>query len=1154
MDSLDLHDLLAQHGWLALFDARTQARGGDYARQGAVRVLEALTASETSIVLHASVAGSGGHIYTVDVAVSVKGNRLVVGGRCTCPVGNQCKHVVAVLEVAATRSPVHWPGNAAASRPSPPPVAARRPAPGTAVVGTLSGAKPDWQDWLTRLQALQAPLSTTRNEHRSSQEADGQLFAILISNGNASGLSAGGLHALWASPVWLQRGIKKPWVSPRSLSWVNGRLQPAPDAGWNDADLDDLSLLLARGPDRHVGTVRWMQVASAEQARALQRLLQRHPAYLERVDERPLQSRPPLPQNLVWRMADDGRQQLSLDVGPIEGRFDVLFGDVAWVVAEHEGWIAPIDGDGQLLVAMLQAPALAVDQVDEFNAALNRLPVPVLLPKAADPGPVRIVRATPQPMVVMRVLETEPLRERMFGYGYQRSILPAQLGVATLAFDYDGVRIPGTFDEARHISRVDGTVVQVQRDGEAESHALESMVVQGLDTAWLLAAEHGLRGQSFGATDWLLNQRHGIASPEQWADALEQLETEGFRIEYEEGFPHRRWVEVGDWYADLEAGSSAWFDLSLGIDVDGQRLDLLPILRRVLGDRHFPLLPAQGEAPDATWTVNLDAQRRVALPLARLRELVAPLLEWIEGSEHDRLRLHRSQAENLSRLADSKGLTWRGGETLKAQLTRLRQAAVTEISLPSSFRGELRSYQSDGLGWLTFLDHAGLGGILADDMGLGKTVQVLAHLTVMKQARRLREPALVICPTSLVGNWRDEAARFAPHLRVLVLHGPDRHQHFTEIPRHDLVISTYPLLPRDREQFAAYTYSVLILDEAQAIKNARSQAAQAVRELKVGRRLAMTGTPLENHLGELWAQFDAVEPGLLGGEREFARLYRTPIEKRGDLDRQARLNKRIGPLLLRRRKEDVLHDLPAKTEIVRTLELTGDQRSLYEALRLAQHERVKQAIAKRGLSQAGIVVLDALLKLRQACCDPRLVKLDTARRRRTSVKLEALLELLVSLVDEGRRVLVFSQFAEMLGLIDQALEKAGIDRQMLTGATPGAARTGLVQRFQSGQVPVFLISLKAGGVGLNLTAADTVIHYDPWWNPAVEAQATDRAHRIGQDKAVFVYKLLCAGTVEEKIQALQVRKADLARAVLEGGSSQRLRFDESDLDALFAPL
>ncbi len=571
----------------------------------------------------------------------------------------------------------------------------------------------------------------------------------------------------------------------------------------------------------------------------------------------------------------------------------------------------------------------------------------------------------------------------------------------------------------------------------------------------------------------------------------------------------------------------------------------------MLADPTFSRRPVKGEKKNAVHRVLIDENRSVEIPLSRLRALVEPLLEWLE--DDGELRLHRSQAQALRALADDSGLVWRGGDALRKQLERLtgHQRSARE---PRGFKATLRPYQRDGLAWLDFLGKAGLGGILADDMGLGKTVQVLAHIVAARQRRQLREPVLVVAPTSLVGNWRDEAARFAPQLKVLVIHGPDRADRYDEIAGHHLVITTYPLLPRDKEQLLEQKFSLLVLDEAQAIKNPRSQAARVVRELHAERRLAMTGTPLENHLGELWAQFDAVESGLLGGHKQFTKLYRTPIEKHGDSERQQRLNRRIGALLLRRSKDQVLKDLPTKNEIVRTLELEGGQRSLYESLRLAQHERVRQAIKQRGLSQAGIIVLDALLKLRQACCDPRLVKLASAKKVKTSVKLDALLELVEGLVGEGRRILLFSQFTEMLGLIEAALKKRNIAHQILTGQTPGTRRAALVKRFQSGTVPVFLISLKAGGVGLNLTAADTVIHYDPWWNPAVEAQATDRAHRIGQDKPVFVYRLIASGTVEEKIQTMQARKAELAKAVLEGGTSQRLRFDEKDLAELFAPL
>nr|WP_281376078.1 DEAD/DEAH box helicase [Halomonas cerina] len=461
---------------------------------------------------------------------------------------------------------------------------------------------------------------------------------------------------------------------------------------------------------------------------------------------------------------------------------------------------------------------------------------------------------------------------------------------------------------------------------------------------------------------------------------------------------------------------------------------------------------------------------------------------------------------------------------------------------------------------MRFLSELETGGILADDMGLGKTVQVLAHLLDERARGTLAGPVLVVAPTSLVGNWCAETARFAPDLEVLALQGgkAQRHRQIEgALPGADLVVTTYPLLIRDLERLREVAFGLLVLDEAQAIKNAASQTARAVRELDARRALAMTGTPLENHLGELWAQLDAVAPGALGSQQWFGQHFRTPIEKEGDVVLRQRLSRRIAPLMLRRTKQQVLAELPEKTESRREITLSGSQRELYESLRLAQHQRVQQAIAERGLAGSGIVMLDALLKLRQVCCDPRLVKLDSAKKVRRSAKLDQLRELLPPLIEEGRRILVFSQFTEMLSRIGQSLERDGIPYTTLTGDTPGKTRTQRVALFQQGEIPVFLISLKAGGTGLNLTAADTVIHYDPWWNPAVEAQATGRAHRLGQQNPVFVYKLVCAGTVEERILDLQARKADLAASILEGGTESKgdgPLFDEEDLALLFAPV
>ncbi|MFN7141145.1 MAG: DEAD/DEAH box helicase, partial [Limisphaerales bacterium] len=499
-------------------------------------------------------------------------------------------------------------------------------------------------------------------------------------------------------------------------------------------------------------------------------------------------------------------------------------------------------------------------------------------------------------------------------------------------------------------------------------------------------------------------------------------------------------------------------------------------------------------------------------------------------------------------------LTIPSGGNLQVLSRKLRTfQGIDPVQPPAALRADLRPYQQEGLNWLQFLREYQLAGILADDMGLGKTVQTIAHLLVEHQLGRMDRPTLVVAPTSLMSNWRLELERFAPELKVLVLHGSGRKESFESIKEHDVVITSYPLLARDQAVLLKEEYHYLILDEAQFIKNPKTQYAQIACQLKARHRLCLSGTPMENHLGEMWSLFNFLLPGFLGDEKRFQTIFRRPIEKGESDERRAILSRRVFPFILRRRKEDVVKELPPKTEIIHKVELTGQQRDLYESIRLAMHQRVKEEVNKIGINRAHIIILDALLKLRQVCCDPRLVKLPSAQKVRQSAKLELLMDLLPEMIAEGRRILLFSQFTTMLELIQLALGEQRIPYTLLTGQTTDRATP--VQRFQNGEVPLFLISLKAGGTGLNLTAADTVIHYDPWWNPAVENQATDRAHRIGQEKSVFVYKFLTAGTVEEKIAALQAKKRELVESLLdEDRRRENLDLTQQDLEVLFSPL
>jgi SNF2 family DNA or RNA helicase len=402
-----------------------------------------------------------------------------------------------------------------------------------------------------------------------------------------------------------------------------------------------------------------------------------------------------------------------------------------------------------------------------------------------------------------------------------------------------------------------------------------------------------------------------------------------------------------------------------------------------------------------------------------------------------------------------------------------------------------------------------------------------------------------------MANWRMEAERFAPALKVLTLHGPDRKARFDGVPGHDLVLSTYALLPRDRDVLLAQPWHAVIVDEAQNVKNPDTNAARILRQLDARQRFCLTGTPVENHLGELWALMDFLNPGLLGDRRYFARTFRSPIEKNGDVGRRQLLARRVRPFLLRRTKAQVAADLPPKTEIIEHVEMEPGQSAIYEAVRLAMHRKVREAITAKGLDRSRIIILDALLKLRQVCCDPRLVKLQSVKKTGAgSAKLVRLMEMLGEIVEEGRRVLLFSQFTSMLALIEERLAAADIAFVKITGEVRDRATP--VERFQAGEVPVFLISLKAGGTGLNLTAADTVILYDPWWNPAVEAQAVDRSHRIGQDKPVFVHRLVTLRTIEEKMLELQSRKGALAAGLFDPEVGGPLDITADDIELLLA--
>jgi superfamily II DNA or RNA helicase len=649
------------------------------------------------------------------------------------------------------------------------------------------------------------------------------------------------------------------------------------------------------------------------------------------------------------------------------------------------------------------------------------------------------------------------------------------------------------------------------------------------------------------------------------AETLPRLRRLGFQIEIAADFPWQVAAAEMPWYARLDPCDGAkadWFNLELGIEIDGRRVNLLPALLDLLEQspraaRLESLLPT-GSRPFALQTVP---GHYVLVPPERLRIVIKVLREIYdeETAPGGPVFLPPALTGALVELdrgfsGAGRGLEWQGAtavhERAASLLARPSSATSGAAVHPRGLRATLRPYQSDGVAFLQHLRAHDVGGLLADDMGLGKTLQTIAHILLEKESGRMDAPAVVVAPTSAIINWRRELARFAPGLRVLAMKGQGRRRLWRSARQHDVLLVTYATLLRDEALTETQHFHLVVLDEAQAIKNPRSRCRAVVAGLRARYRLCLTGTPLENNLGELWSLLDFAAPGLLGDEDWFRTRFSIPIERRGDHAQLATLRDHVAPFILRRRKEEVARELPPKTELALSVELEGPQRDLYESLRVAAHAEVRRAIEKKGLGASTITILGALMRLRQCCCDPRLVPGDAAREVQRSAKYEAFMELVRRQLADGRRLLVFSQFTRMLALLGQGLRDEGIAFVTLTGAT--VDRQTPIDAFERGQADVFLISLKAGGTALNLTSADTVIHYDPWWNPAARRQATDRAHRIGQRKPVFVHNLIVAGSVEEEMVRLQERKQRLADDLLDDAGACGPRLSERDVERLFS--
>jgi len=742
-------------------------------------------------------------------------------------------------------------------------------------------------------------------------------------------------------------------------------------------------------------------------------------------------------------------------------------------------------------------------------------------------------------------------------HGYREQ----EVAVASLWFDYGGTVVRST-DQERQLGVTDGTsVLALSRDRAAEAEAQCMLEVHGaLEAECLEEYIPALNSEA----DYVIQVNGNVHSLCSFtAYALGTLRAQGWNVEIDAGYPYDVVNPDVPWYAKVETPPEAetpdWFSLELGVDIDGHRVNMLPPLLDMLDACGEQLtLDSLLRVPARFRAVPAGVNRYVVIPQDRLERLLVILMEMYRGSRtaDEKLTCRDLLGGALSKLDEE--LTQGGTRLLwdDAPGVRMKGRAISGPPPTTvhavSLKATLRPYQEEGVRWLQHLRQQDAAGVLADDMGLGKTLQTITHLLLEKESRRSRTPTLVVAPTSLLHNWEAEIKRFAPALRTRIWHGKARHKSRDLVSRADVVLTTYALLIRDLEWFKLQPFYYLILDEAQAIKNRRSQAAKSVSQIQSEHRLCLTGTPVENNLDELFSLFNFLMPGLLGSPDRFRSYFREPIERENNESRLAALRGAVGPFILRRMKEEVARDLPPKTEMIRPVELREGQRDLYESVRVAAHSEVRKAIKVKGIGASTVTILDGLMKLRQICCDPRLVNVASAGAVLGSAKYELFFDLLEKQLAEGRRVLVFSQFTRMLALLAAGLVERNVKYALLTGAT--VDRQKQVKAFQDGLMNVFLISLKAGGTGLNLTRADTVIHYDPWWNAAAQSQATDRAYRIGQTSPVFVHNLIVSGSVEERMVHLQQRKRHLAETILGGCQETSKAFSLEDVEDLFAPL
>lgn len=1068
-------------------NSRTYIRGQSYQRNG--KVIE-FTWYEEDELLIGEVEGSYQSSYTVEVEISQDHDGIEVSGVCSCPVYNNCKHFVAVL--------LAWVESRSAA----------------------SVKRDNLQVWSQTLSGF--------HPATKPKAADDSEYCLLYELATVEYRDNLRLGFTVYKTRQLKRGGygKKYRVSPYDYDGFSL---------WRYQDESDRSILrLTASLGQANSRIDQDKITGDEGGLMLQRMFNSNRCYLKGSDHTFLTKSPSIDPLFIWREGEDKSLRLVCELPDIADDWICTPTNPPFYIDPLTNVCGRLNTDlpGELISRLRLLPSLSETEAREISRLLlvdanyQSLPAPVALDCE------RIEGFAPVPKLVLTTVSEQGEKKH----------------AVRLEVEYDGCCLA-------HV-QADPALLRFY-NGESR----EALVVRQPEKETAFAETLGEMAMQARIVDQHLffSPTGNVNNLSAWEEFLEKdiprLEADGWQVSRDDSFT-LKFVEVSQWNMAVQPDAdNGWFDVSLEVEVDGQLRPLLPMLidwLEAYGDQAQAML-----RDDIDINVLCDDDTFVKIPTQLLRPVVETLVELLDAkSTNTSISLSQFHAPLLLELEQKLGDggaqlgRWQMPKSLRKLAEQLRSfKGIKSVKPPTGLKADLRDYQKEGLNWLQFLRTCGFGGVLADDMGLGKTIQVLANLQLEKRAGRLKKPCLIVAPTSVVTNWRREAERFTPGLKVLLLQGKDRHDSFAEINQHDLVVTSYALLSRDAEKLLAEEYYYVVLDEAQWIKNPATRAAQTVFELNTEHRLCVTGTPLENHLGEVWSLFNFAMPGFLDNQKVFNRRFRHPIERDSDQSRSRALAMRLAPFILRRSKQQVAAELPDKIVMQNLVVFGQSQALLYESIRVSMEKRVRDALSKSGLAKSHITVLDALLKLRQVCCDPGLVKLDRAANVNQSAKLEFLMDSLPEMLEEGRKVLLFSQFTSMLAIIEQKLLEKNISYSKLTGQT--RKRDAAVERFQSGEASVFLISLKAGGVGLNLTAADTVILYDPWWNPAVERQAIDRAHRIGQDKTVFVYRLIAENSVEEKIIKLQQSKQALADNLISADGTAMKAMGTEELLSLF---